>query len=348
MRAMLGKAAEKVGRVATILHCIHAAHFGAEVSQKIPAKQIAAAIKWVEYTTQQALSINIEVCSPEALESNLAKIISLAESNGGKVTARDFLRVFDVKKRPTSQAVREWFKNLEAMKYGEVTEKGRSICFSLQKNTASTAFAENPYHASISNAVDKRGDTAFTAFSFEKYAIKEINAVERGENAVKNRVSQSPVGKDSRDLNLNAVNAVFFTPPAETSPPLMLSCTTESAELADEDYAKTLADKMREAIASSNFEGAKKIVKQVNESTSQLRASFWQNLDRTKEKNKARLLVFANLSEGAPVKYVGKIEQYAQEKLIAYDADGHGGITCLLPDGRGFTTWIPTRDLRKL
>ncbi len=79
MRAMLGKAAEKVRRVATILHCIHAAHLGNEVSSKIPATQIAAAIKWVEYTTQQALSINLEVCSPDALESNLVKIISLAE-----------------------------------------------------------------------------------------------------------------------------------------------------------------------------------------------------------------------------------------------------------------------------
>ena len=39
-----------------------------------------AAIKWVEYTTQQALSINIEVCDSEALESNLAKIISLASA----------------------------------------------------------------------------------------------------------------------------------------------------------------------------------------------------------------------------------------------------------------------------
>jgi hypothetical protein len=122
---------------------------------------------------------------------------------------------------------------------------------------------------------------------------------------------------------------------------------TESEEFTDEHQVKMLADKMREAIASSNFEGAKEIVRQVNVSTSQLRASFWQNLDRTEEKNKARLLAFANLSEGTPVKYVGKIEQYAQEKLTAYDADGHGGITCLLADGRGFTTWIPIRDLRK-
>jgi hypothetical protein len=121
---------------------------------------------------------------------------------------------------------------------------------------------------------------------------------------------------------------------------------TESEEFTDEHQVKMLADKMREAIASSNFEGAKEIVRQVNVSTSQLRASFWQNLDRTEEKNKARLLAFANLSEGTPVKYVGKIEQYAQEELTAYDADGHGHITCLLPNGHGFTTWIPTRDLR--
>jgi len=122
---------------------------------------------------------------------------------------------------------------------------------------------------------------------------------------------------------------------------------TESEEFTDEHQAKMLADKMREAIVSSNFEDAKEIVKQVNVSTSQLRGLFWQNLERTKEKNKARLLAFANLSEGTPVKYVGKIEQYAQEELTAYDADGQGGITCLLADGRGFTTWIPTRDLRK-
>jgi hypothetical protein len=123
--------------------------------------------------------------------------------------------------------------------------------------------------------------------------------------------------------------------------------STQPAELSDEHQAKILAEKMREAIASSNFEGAKEIVKQVGTSTSQLRGLFWQNLERTNEKNKARLLAFANLSEGAPVKYVGKIQEYAEEKLTAYDADGFGHITCLLADGRGFTTWIPTRDLRK-
>jgi hypothetical protein len=116
--------------------------------------------------------------------------------------------------------------------------------------------------------------------------------------------------------------------------------------ISEEHQANMLADEMRKAIASANFEDAKEITKQINESTSQLRGLFWQNLERTEEKNKARLLAFANVSEGTLLKYVGKIEQYAQEELTAYDADGHGHITCLLPNGCGFTTWIPTRDLR--
>src|SRR4028118_69731 len=144
MRAMLGKSAEKVGRVATILHCIHTAHLGGEVSPKIPASRVAAAIKWVEYTTQQALSINIEVCSPDALESNLAKIISLAERKGGTATVRDIQQSFDSKYGFTAQKIREWLQNLVEMNYGEVTQKGNSIRFSLTKSSTPSTVAQNP------------------------------------------------------------------------------------------------------------------------------------------------------------------------------------------------------------
>jgi hypothetical protein len=322
MRAMLGKAAEKVGRVATILHCIHAAHFGAEVSRQIPAKQIVAAIKWVEYTTQQALSINIEVCSPDALESNLAKIISLAEHNGGKVTARDVLRVFDAKKRPTSQAVRGWFKDLEAMKYGEVTEKGRSICFSLQKTTASTAFVKNSDGVSISNAVDKRGGSAFTAFSTQKYEITKINAVERGGNAVENRAVQSSVGKD---LNSNAVNAVVFTSSAEATQPSMLSCTTESKEIA-EQIRKAITNFDR-ALAIEVTRALKDEIKLRKEVRAALTVEEFENF---------RLLVTAGFVKGTRVKYVGDpkyAEQFEGLELVVDSIDAHSRISCLKPDG---------------
>jgi 5S rRNA maturation endonuclease (ribonuclease M5) len=348
MRAMLGKAAEKVGRVATILHCIHAAHLGGEVSPQIPASRVSAAIKWVEYTTQQALSINIEVCSPDALESNLAKIISLAERKGGTVTARDVLLSFNPKYRPTSRKIREWFGELVDMKYGEVTQKGNSFLFSLNPTSTVSTPSQSAYSASITGVdTDVHTTSTTSTLSEQKHQILEATVDNCG-RGVDNNVHTL---KSSLDMNSSfSVDTVdVFTSSPKTSPPLMLSCTTESAELADEHHAKMLADKMREAIASSNFEAAKEIVKQVNASTSQLRASFWQNLDRTEEKNKARLLAFANLSEGTRLKCIGKgFEQYALEELTAYDADGHGGITCLLADGRGFTTWIPTRNLRKL
>ena len=129
MRAMLGKAAEKVGKLATILHCIHAAHRGGEISQYISAESVRAAIKFTQYTTEQALNISLEISEPSALAPNLVKILSLAERKGGTVSARDVSKAFDSKHRPTSQQIREWFGELASMKYGEITSKGQSISF---------------------------------------------------------------------------------------------------------------------------------------------------------------------------------------------------------------------------
>jgi hypothetical protein len=154
MRAMLGKAAEKVGRVATILHCIHAAHLGLEVSRKIPVQQVAAAIKWVEYTTQQALSINLEVSSPDALESNLVKIISLAKDKGGTVSVREISKSFNAKYRPSSQKIREWLEELVELKYGEITNKGQNILFSLTETSPVSPPSYNPCPVRVIN-----GDT---------------------------------------------------------------------------------------------------------------------------------------------------------------------------------------------
>jgi hypothetical protein len=351
MRAMLGKAAEKVGRVATILHCIHAAHCGAEVSQKIPASRVRAAIKWVEYTTQQALSINIEVCSPDALDATHTKILNKAREKGGSLTADQTKKLLaNGKHRPETQKIVEWFEKLAAMNYGEVTKKGRSIIFSLcpvsplspltqNQDTASVTEGDNlvPFAPTVSplspltepdnEFLETKGDTKGTQKGHPVPFVKPLSDI------------SSSLKGDKRDT---------FAFASENSESQMLSRTTESAKFTGEHHAKMLADKMREAIASSNFEGAKEIVKQVGASTSQLRGLFWQNLERTNEKNKARLLAFANSSEGTRLKYVGKdFEQYAQEELTAYDADGFGYITCLLADGRELTTWIPTRDLRK-
>lgn len=136
MRAMLGKAPEKVGKVATILHCIDSAFRCIEVSENIPLEIVQAAIKWVTYTTSQALSVNLEICDATALAPNLDKIISLARKKGGAVSARDAQNSFDHKLKIKSQQVKEWFTQLEAMKYGTVTTAKKSVLFTLAADDA--------------------------------------------------------------------------------------------------------------------------------------------------------------------------------------------------------------------
>jgi hypothetical protein len=104
---------------------------------------VRAAIKWVEYTTQQALSINLEICEPAALAPSLAKIISLAERKSGMVSARDVSLAFDSKHRPSGQQIREWFRELVPLKYGEVTSKGQKITFTLTPHSTVSTLDSN-------------------------------------------------------------------------------------------------------------------------------------------------------------------------------------------------------------
>jgi hypothetical protein len=343
MRAMLGKAAEKVGRVATILHCIHAAHFGAEVSRQIPAKQIAAAIKWVEYTTQQALSINIEVCNPDALESNLAKIISLAELKGGDVTARDVLLTFDSKYRPNTQTVREWFKELEELKYGEITEKGRSIRFSLGKTSTSSTLAQSLDTASLSN-VDASIHITSTSSTLngQNFKNSKFNVEERGGSVEVSSTFSNPYpARDSKDLTVNVEDVEVFASSAETSQPLMLSCTTEPAEFAEQirkaiaNFDRSLALEIEEALKG------KAKAKLRNEVKDALAPS---------ETNNFKLLAKSGFLRGTRVKYVGDpkyAEQYEGLELEVDSIDEYFLVTCRKPDG-SFTTRMKPEELEKL
>jgi len=338
MRAMLGKAAEKVGRVATILHCIHAAHFGAEVSRQIPAKQIAAAIKWVEYTTQQALSINIEVCSPDALESNLAKIISLAERKGGTVTARDVLLSFNPKYRPSSQKIREWFGELTDLKYGEVTQKGNSFVFSLNSTSTVSTVTQNPYAASVVG-VDNNVHTTSTTSTLneQRHQISELTVDNCGRGVDTNVHTL----KSSPDISSSAsVDTVdVFASSAETSQPSMLSCTTEPAEFAEQ---------IRNAIANFDRPLAIQVSRALKDKI-QLRKEVRAALT-VEEFENFRLLVTAGFVKGTRVKYVGDpkyAEQFEGLELVVDSIDAHSQISCLKPNG-SLTTWLKPEELEKL
>jgi Protein of unknown function (DUF3987)/CHC2 zinc finger/Bifunctional DNA primase/polymerase, N-terminal len=155
MRAMLGKAPEKVGKIATILHCISAAHQGNEASQYISVDSVRGAIKFVQYTIDQALSMNMEVSEVESnLAPNLAKILDLANRKGGNISARDISISFDSKYRPTPQQIREWLEELASMKYGEVSVKGRSVRFTASTTSTTSTMSQNPDGNSLSTVED--------------------------------------------------------------------------------------------------------------------------------------------------------------------------------------------------
>lgn len=154
MRAMLGKAAEKVGKLATIIHCINAAHSSTEPLQNISADCVRAAIKFVMFTTDQALSLNMESCEPETLAPNLVKILDLAGRKGGTVSLRDVGQVFGQKYRPTNQQIQEWFIELVELQYGEIEKKGRSVSLTLCPQPTTPTLDSNPLPARNTTALN--------------------------------------------------------------------------------------------------------------------------------------------------------------------------------------------------
>ena len=120
MRAMWGKAPLKVGKIATILHCLHAAHLGLETSPKITIDTVRSAIKFVKFTTDQALSLNLEICESTELAPNLAKIVFLADRKQEPIRISEIRSSFNSKYRPTTGVIRQWFGQLVTMGYGLV------------------------------------------------------------------------------------------------------------------------------------------------------------------------------------------------------------------------------------
>jgi putative DNA primase/helicase len=118
---------------------------------------------------------------------------------------------------------------------------------------------------------------------------------------------------------------------------------------ADEHQAKILADQMREAIAKSSYEDARKVVGQVARSNSQVRRFFAKSFNEEESLN-IRLLKHYGLTRGTRVKYVGDAkyaEQYKGLGLEVYNMDKYFQIACLKPDGT-LTTWLKPEEWEKL
>ncbi|MEG4294584.1 DUF3987 domain-containing protein [Microcoleus sp. C2C3] len=332
-RAMLGKMPEKVGKMAAIIHTINCVVNGVEVNLLIPKFAVEAAIKFVKFTSDQIINLYTEFSDRTALAPNLMKIFTAAERQGGKITVREAQDILRVKQqRPTAQTVREWFSELQEMKYGEVATVKKSTFLTLAAATRA-AVSQNlePERVKVSHNSPK--PCAADA------AVNETTAAHCGTIAASHvpQLESLP----SKVLNTIAASAAHISPLSEKSESLLLSYLTEPAEFAEQ---------IRKAIANCDQLFAIQILTALKgKAKEKLKEEVRGHLTYPENEN-FRLLVVAGFLLDMRVKYVGDpryAEQYEGLELQVYKMDEHFQITCRKPDGY-LTTRMKPEELQKL
>jgi 5S rRNA maturation endonuclease (ribonuclease M5) len=219
IRAMVGKMAEKVGKMAAIIHSLTCAFNGVEVSSSIPKTAVEAAIKFVKFSSDQIANLYAEFSDRTALAPSLAKIVLLAERKGGSVSVRDISLAFDSKHRPNGQQIREWLQELVNLKYGEVTSTGRKITFTISPHSTVSTLTSNQDTASLQVIHTK--ELAYPHLStFNEQSVDKCGYI------VDNPIHTSkPIPDKTLEPNVDTVDTQ--TPFVENSNSLMMSCVTE-------------------------------------------------------------------------------------------------------------------------
>jgi hypothetical protein len=219
IRAMVGKMPEKVGKMAAIIYTLTCTFNGTEVSSLIPKAAVEAAIKFVKFSSDQIASLYAEFSDRQALAPSLAKIVLLAERNGGAVSVREVSKSFNSKLRPDNHQIRGWFAELATMNYGEVTSKGRIISFILRPQSPTPPIASNHYTEAVSSVPND---------SFIAPPIPPLKTTNGGEWG-RNGGGVAPTIKPLPDGALDTIGGGGGekTEPFKNTQPLMMSCTTE-------------------------------------------------------------------------------------------------------------------------
>jgi hypothetical protein len=281
---------------------------------------VEAAIKFVKFASNQVASLHTEFSDRKALAPNLMKILQAAERQGGKITTREAQHIFPLKGRPIAQTVREWFSQLQQMKYGQVTTVKKSVSFTLTTTTVTTV-TQNLDTESVKP--DHSTPEPLTTMT----TVNDATVVNCGLTVVKDEPQSKPLC--SKVLNTTVVTVVNNSAPSEKSETLLLSYTTEPEEFTQQ---------IRKAIV--NFDKAKKKLR--NEVKNALTPDERQNF---------KLLAKAGFLRGTRVKYVGHskyAEQYEGLELEVFSMDEYFEITCLKPDGAGYTTRLKPEELEAI
>ena len=336
LRGALGKMPEKVGKLATTIHTLNCVFNRQQVTNQIPRSAVEAAVKFVKFAADQVTTLYTEFSDRSALAPNLMKIIQAAERKGGTITIREAREnLFHTKQRPTTQTVREWFSELQDMKYGEVTKVKKSVFFTLTTSPTPT----RPTIASNLDTERLRLSHSSLEPCPTRPTVDDVTVGHCG-TTVGQDVPQSEL-LSSKGLDTTVGHVGHISPPSEKSESLLLSYLTEPEEFAEQirkaivDFDRALAIKVWNALA-----GKVKV---------ELRAEVLSCLAPS-ESNNFNLLAKAGFVKGTRVKYVGSTyaQQYGEMELRVSSMDEFFLISCLKPDGSGYTTRLKPEELEKL
>ena len=130
LRAVYGKTAGRIGKIALNLHVIRWAMGDRTqpISHEIGMDSLLPAIKLANFAIQQIKSLYGQF-DDDSLAPHLMKILNLAESKGEWIKARDVQPTFTKKQRPSADQVRQHFVTLADMGLGEIQGEGRNLQF---------------------------------------------------------------------------------------------------------------------------------------------------------------------------------------------------------------------------
>jgi hypothetical protein len=228
--------------------------------------------------------------------------------------------------------MREWFSELQEMKYGEVTTVKKSVLLTLTTTTVTTLTPNTDTERFKPNHSTSETPTTVTT-------VNDATVVNCGLTVVGGQPQLEPLPR--MDLEPTVVTVVANSPPSEKSESLLLSYLTEPEEFA-EQIRKAITDVDRSlAIKVWNALAGKVKTKLRNEVKDCLAPSETQNF---------KLLAKAGFLLGMRVKYVGDpkfAEQYEGLELEVYSIDEHSLITCRKPDGY-LTTRLKSEELETI
>jgi hypothetical protein len=128
LSAAWGKAEGRMGKLACNLHVVHELMAGRIPSEFIPKARYEEALAIAMFSMQQVFGLYNELGEENALATHLTKVLTLSQRKGS-IVARDVQLLYESKSRPTPDAVRSWFRELEAMNKGKTSGTGRNLSF---------------------------------------------------------------------------------------------------------------------------------------------------------------------------------------------------------------------------